>query len=135
MSSEVLIGRGRTGKVYKIDGNPESGVRKEFSLTYSVKLWNWFFYRSPHPLSTEAGRNYAYWKRRVAHRLAEYSDADVHIVDALEPLYNGFVSPFIDGNKPKKKERQATYSSTACLEDFFDDIGMPTWSFAGRNPF
>lgn len=135
MNTETLIGSGRTGRVYRIDGNPGAEVRKHFSPVYSARLWNWFFYESPHPLSTEAGWEYAYWKRRLAHRLGEYIGNGVDIVDAITPSYRGFVSPFIDGHQPKRSEMQTIYPLAAKMESFFDDIGMPTWSFSRRNPF
>ena len=50
---DKLIGRGKAAKVYKIAEGPRSLVRKEFSPIYPVRLWNWFFYKSLHPLDTE----------------------------------------------------------------------------------
>jgi len=129
----ILIGEGRTGKVYKIEGNPESLAIKIFSPKYFARSWNWFFYKSPHPLSTEAGHIHAYYKRRLAHRLGKYIDGDAHIVDAIKPLQSGFMSPFIEGISPKREEMQSVHTKTQKLEQVFDDIGMPTLSFSSRH--
>lgn len=133
--TEVLIGRGKVARVYKIDGRPHDLARKEFSPIYPVILWNWFFYNSPHPLTTEAGYKYAYWKRRLAHRLCKCSDCNVHIHDTFQRSRNGFTSGYIDGRPPKRNDKRTLYATTRRLEKFFDYIGMPTWSFSRRNPF
>ena len=134
LSNGVFIGKGRTGRVYKIEQNPETVVVKIFSPNYFAKLWNWFFYKSPHPLSTEAGHAHAYWKRRLAHRLGEYiGESNVHVADAIESLQNGFMSPFIDGVNPTKDEMQLIYAKTQKLEQSFDGIGMPTLSFSPKH--
>lgn len=130
-----LIGRGKVARVYKIAEDPHPLVRKEFSPIYPVRLWNWFFYKSLHPLATEVGYKYAYWKRRLAHRLCRYLDGNVHITDALQLSWRGFISNFIDGRHPTKKGRRKLYTTVKKLEDYFDYIGMPTWSFSRKNPF
>ena len=130
-----LIGRGKVARVYRIEGKPHSLIRKEFSPIYPVKIWNWFFYKSLHPLSTESGYKYAYWKRRIAHRLCRYLDTDVRITDALELLRRGFTAHFIDGRLPARRKKRAVHAAAKKLEDFFDYVGMPTWSFSRRNPF
>lgn len=127
---EVLISKSLTGKEYKIGGNPESFVRKDFSPTFFARLWNWFFYKSPHPLSTETGHAHAYWKRRLGSRLSQFISENSTVVDAVETSKNGFISPFIEGNKPTKDERPWVYTQTKTLEQVFDDIGMPTSSFS-----
>ncbi len=132
---EVLIGHGKTAKVYKIDVSPRGLARKEFSPIHHVKLWNRFFYSSPHPLTTEAGHKYAYWKRRLAHRLCKYLNSDVHIPDALQFSHKGFTLKYIEGRPPARSDKRALYRVVKRLEHFFDYIGMPTWSFSRRNPF
>lgn len=132
---EVLIGRGKAARVYKIDGTPDILTRKEFSPILHVKLWNWFFYNSPHPLTTETGHKYAYWKRRLAHRLCKYLDRDIHIPDALQLFGNGFTLTYIDGHLPALSDKRIFSAATRKLEIFFNDIGMPTWSFSRKNPF
>ncbi|MBI2545048.1 MAG: hypothetical protein HYW22_00395 [Candidatus Aenigmarchaeota archaeon] len=131
---EVLIGKGRTGKVYRLDENPETVVRKEFDPSYTARVWNWFFYSSAHPLSNGTGVTYAYWKRRLANRLGKSITDGITIVDALGPSYKGFTSPFIDGHKPTKQDIERIQSQVDRLEQVFDDSGMPTWSFGRRNP-
>ena len=131
--NEFLIASGRTGKVYKMEGNPESFVRKEFSPNYFAMLWNWFFFKSTHPLSTEIGHTHAYWKRILGNRLSTFVDKNVQIVDTITPSQNGFVSPFIEGRMPEKNEMQSIYAKTQKLEEVFDDIGMPTLSFSQRH--
>ena len=132
---EILSRKGRVSNVYKLNGNQRDIVRKEFSPTLIPNLWNWFFYKSPHPLSTETGQVCAYWKRRLANRLATYFGDEVQICDGLELSQRGFTSEFIEGQSPTKNEVSGVYETTRRLEDFFDDIGMPTWSFSQRNPF
>ena len=129
------IGRGKAARVYRIDGAPPFLTRKEFSPICHVRLWNWFFYNSPHLLTTETGYKYAYWKRRIAHRLCEYLDCGVHIPDALELSPDGFKLRYVEGRPPSMGDRQALRTAIRKLEDFFDSIGMPTWSFSRRNPF
>ena len=135
IEKDILIGRGKVAKVYKIKGKPHYLVRKEFSPIYPVRLWNWFFYKSLHPLATEVGHKYAYWKRRLAHRLCKYLDSDVHITDALQLSQKGFTSLFINGKPPARRKKRALHANVKKLEDFFDYIGMPTWSFSRKNPF
>ena len=132
---EVLIGRGKAARIYKTDEDPHSLTRKEFSPIHHVRLWNWFFYNSPHPLATEPGHKYAYWKRRLAHRLCEYLDCNIHIPDALRFSPRGFALKYIDGHMPAGRDRRIVYTAVRKLEDFFNNIGMPTWSFSRRNPF
>lgn len=124
--SEVLIGKGRTGKVYRIS---DDLVRKEFSPTYFVRSWHGFFYKPPHPLDTKTGHLNAYWKRKLVHRVAMYIDPHVHVVDALDTAHNGFTSLFIDGRAPSEDEMQETYAKAQGLEQTFDAIGMPAQSF------
>ena len=133
--SEILIGRGKTARIYKIDGDPHAFARKEFSPVYPVRLWNWFFYNSPHPLTTEVGHKHAYWKRRLAHRLCKCLDCNAHIPDALQLSKSGFTSKHIDGRFPTRGDKRIFYTTIKKLEDFFAYIGMPTWSFSRRNPF
>ena len=130
-----LIGRGKTARVYKIDGGSHHFARKEFSPIHSVRLWNWFFYHSPHPLIADAGHKYSYWKRKVAHRLCECIDGNVRIPDALHLSHKGFTARFIEGRRLTKKEGRAFRGIIRRLEDFFAEIGMPTWSFSRKNPF
>lgn len=130
-----LVGRGNRARIYKINGDPHHFARKEFSLIHPVKLWNWFFYHSPHPFITDAGHKYSYLKRKVAHRLCEYIDSNVRIPDALHLSHKGFTTRFIEDRRPTKRERQAFRSIIRRLEDFFAGIGMPTWSFSRKNPF
>lgn len=131
----TLIGRGRTSRVYKIEERALHFVRKEFCPIHHVRLWNWFFYHSPHPLITDAGHRYSYWKRKVAHRLCECLDSNLHIPDALHLSQNGFTARFIEGSQLAKKEKQRFHSAIRRLEDFFAGIGMPTWSFSRKNLF
>ena len=132
---EILIGRGKTARVYKIDGVTQLLSRKEFSPIHHVKLWNWFLYNSPHPLATETGHKYAYWKRRLAHRLCKFLDSKIHIPDAMRLAPKGFTLKYIEGRRPKIRERRKLYAATKKLENFFNKIGMPTWSFSRKNPF
>lgn len=132
---EVLIGRGKAARVYKIEGPSSVLTRKEFSPICHVKLWNRFFYNSPHPLTAETGHKYAYWKRRLAHRLCKYPDCGIHIPDALELSPGGFTLMYAEGRPPGRGDKRALRAVTRRLEDFFDSIGMPTWSFSRRNPF
>jgi len=130
---EVLISKDSAGRTYKFEGNSESFVRREFSPNLFARLENRFFYESPHPLSTEAGHAFAYWKRRLAHRLSMLIDDNVNIVDALEISQNGFISPFIVGDKPAKREMQQVRAQARDLEDVFVEIGMPSLSYNPRN--
>ncbi|MBL7071676.1 MAG: hypothetical protein ISS26_05865 [Candidatus Omnitrophica bacterium] len=130
-----LIGRGKAARVYKISEDPHHFARKEFSPIDPVVIWNWFFYHSPHPLKTEAGHKYAFWKRKVAHKLCKYLGSEVYIPDALELCRNGFTTEFIEGRRPGREERRVFRGAVRRLEDFFSGIGMPTWSFSRRNPF
>ena len=127
---EVLIGRGRTGRVKRVS---EDLVRKEFSQTYFARSWNWFFFKSLHPLSTELGVMHAYWKRRFAHRLNKVIDNDVSIVDAVAYAGNGIILPFVDGSIPARGEMGIIYHKARHLEQTFDAIGMPTLSFSPRH--
>jgi len=130
-----IIGRGKTARVYKVESGSRSFAKKEFSPIQHVKVWNWFFYHSPHPLNTEAGHKYAYWKRRVAHRLCKYLESGVRIPDALDLTPKGFITEFVEGRRPLREEKKAFRSSVGRLERFFAEIGMPTWSFSRKNPF
>lgn len=131
----TFIGSGRVAKVYLIDNSSQPLARREFAPASSARTWNWFFYESPHPLTTKTGWQYAYWKRRLAHVLSQYVSDNMHIVDATAPVDKGFISPFIRGSQPKRSELQAVRPSVEKLERVFNDIGMPTWSFSRRNPF
>ena len=137
---EVLIARGRVAKVYRIDNNPEPLVRKEFDPSFFARFCNWVCYKSPHPSFTKDGQRLALHRRQLGSRLAEYMrragyiDDGVYIADALGPSQNGFVSPYIEGRNPARNEMRAVYERTKLLEELFDDIGMPTWSFSQVNP-
>lgn len=130
-----MIGRGKAARVYKIEGKPHALARKEFSPILPVRLWNDFFYSSPHPLATETGIRYAYWKRRLAHRLCALSASGVRIPDAVEFSRGGFILRFVEGLFPGIGERRTVYSAAGKLEIFFNRIGMPAWSFSRLNPF
>jgi len=130
-----FVGKGRVGKVYLVNQAAEGLVIKIFSPTLSVKAINGLFYNSPHPLSTASGLNYAYWKRRLAHRLSKYCSDQINICDALQNEQNGFISKYISGRRPNKYERKTLYRPLSAFESFFDRIGMPTWSFGRANPF
>ncbi len=133
--SELLIGRGKVARIYKVEESAEALIRKEFSPIYHVKLWNWFFFHSPHPLSTETGYRYAYWKRRLAHRLCKVFMSDINIPDAICLTDRGFVSEFVKGEVPVKDDWDNLSVMVRRLEFYFDAIGMPTWSFSWKNPF
>ena len=133
--TEQLISQGRVGKVYKFERGSESLIRKVFMPAHSARLWNWFFYRSPHPLSTPEGIHHAHWKRRLAHRLARFCDDHIHICDSLDFDGRSFTTPFVSGHEPKGSEKRPLFHTTEKLEKFFDVIGMPTWSFGQTNPF
>jgi len=130
-----IIGRGKSARVYKVVGDEGSFARKEFSPIQHVRVWNWFFYHSPHPLITEAGRLYSYWKRKVAHRLCASIGSKVRIPDAIDITQKGFTSEFVEGRRPSSGERRRYRDPVRRLEAFFADIGMPTWSFSRKNPF
>ena len=130
-----LIGRGKSAKVYKLDRPPKEFVRKEFSPILSVKIWNWFFYQSPHPLTTETGHIYSYWKRRLAHRMCRCLGLNVTIPDAVHITDRGFTYEFVTNKRVSKAKRRFLYSNVKKLEEFFNYIGMPTWSFSRKNPF
>lgn len=134
---ETLLKRGRCGIIYKIESPSGALIRKKFSPNIPVKLWNWLFYTSPHPASVEWGCHHAYWKRRLASRLSRYAAEGLHICDALRMAENndGFIARFIEGRTPGRKEKKIVYQAVKKLEDFFDRIGMPTWSFSQKNPF
>jgi|GEM_PF-2870362 len=135
--NEILIGEGRIGKVYRAENDPQSPVRKEFSPNYFACAWNWFFFKSTHPASTEAGRQFHYFKRRLAHRLALMApeeNGSINIVDALEPTETGFKSLFIEGNHTNHNSGSYLSKAVDPLEEFFDAIGMPTFSISPRNP-
>ncbi len=133
--ADTLISQGRVGKVYRFERPVGSYVKKLFIPGFSARLWNGFFYKSPHPLATPEGIKFAYWKRRLAHRLARFSDERVAICDGVDLLENGFTAPFIEGHLPSRQEKRVLYHTTEKLEKFFDTIGMPTWSFGQTNPF
>jgi len=135
MVKETYIGRGRAGKIYKIEDSFPPRARKEFTPSRSAKLWNWFFYNSPHPYSTEIGTLLAYWRRRLAHRVAKYVDPEILICDASEITEMGFIMPFVKGHQPSKRESHVFFHIIKRLEDRFDEIGLPTWSFSQGNPF
>ncbi len=133
--SKIFVARGRCGQVYKISEDSNSLAKKELAPTRLVKIWNWSLYNSAHPASTQVGYNYSYWKRKLAHILSRYFSDNVLISDALAVDVKGFTFKFVEGHHPTKKEKQVTYPVIRKLEDFFDSIGMPTWSFSHRNPF
>ena len=132
---EFLLARGRCGKIYKTESSTGVFVRKEFSPTLAVRLWNWSCYRSPHPASTEWAPRYAFWKRRLASRLSLVVGQNPHICDALRFEPKGFITEFIEGRTPVWNERKYIHEVSKKLERFFEEIGMPTWSFSRRNPF
>ena len=45
-----------------------------------------------------------------------------------------FTLIYIEGRPPLRRDKRALYGTVKKLEDFFDYIGMPTWSFSRRNP-
>ncbi len=130
---KTLIARSRNARVYKIEGNRESFVLKEFDPTLFTRAWNWFFYKSPPPLSTSAGHAHAYHKRILGNGLSRVITENAEIVDALGLTQNGFISPYIDGHIPSKDEMKAVYARTKTLEQTFEAIGMPTLSFSPRH--
>ncbi|MBN1871747.1 MAG: hypothetical protein JW800_04150 [Candidatus Omnitrophica bacterium] len=129
-----VIGRGKAAKVYKLNHKYEL-IRKEFAPIVPVKIWNWFFFESPHPLTTEAGHIYAFWKRRLAHRMCKCLNSDVRIPDALDLTKGGFTTEFILEKFTPPGRRRKLYHSVKTLESFFKYVGLPTWSFSRKNPF
>lgn len=137
MVHETFLKRGRCGKIYKLAGPDETLIRKELSPSLTAKIGNWLLYRSPHPASTQDGWRYAYWKRRLGSRLAAVLGEPIHICDVLDKddkRKNAFLTEFIEGTPPKKNDRAFILEKTQKLEEFFNEIGMPTWSFSRRNP-
>jgi len=130
-----LIGRGKAARVYKLDGPEHVITRKEFSPILPVVMWNWFFYDSPHPLTTKTGFKYSYWKRRIASRLCRFYDPALHIPDALKITETGFIAEYVHKERYCRRAKRIFYPNVRSLEKFFGYLGLPTWSFSRRNPF
>lgn len=128
---------GRASNVHIIEDNEKRIVKKTFHPKRIPRIVNYLVLKSKHPLSTEKGIELAYWKRRLAHRLCEYGVEGIEVNDAIELYEDGFTSLYIEGKRlspvPLPHEKDAR-SKLYSLENYFNSIGMPTWSFRRLNP-
>lgn len=130
----VRIGLSFCSQVYRVERDGQVLAQKVFTTPFSPLMG--LLYKlangsgSIYPYAIEVGVEAAYYKRRIAHRLSRFLNRQTYVVDAIAQCEWGFYSPFAEGKPPRtRKEHLYVQKRLALLEAFFQQIGMPTWSF------
>jgi len=126
--SEVRVARSFWSEVYKVELGGRTLVKKAFRRGWPVRALCRLF--GTRGYTSDGMIELVYHKRRMAHRLSKFYNFRHFIVDALGTCPGGLYLPFVEGRHPRTDE-ELTFVRDFLegLEEFFDGIGMPTWSF------
>ena len=96
------------------------------------------FFQEKHGYFDKNAVNAAYWRGKLANRITKLFDSDIEILDIIEQSkkYNGIYRRFVDHQKAETlEEKSFVLDKVDKLKDFFNEIGMPSWSFNPDYPF
>lgn len=102
------------------------------------KLMYSLFFQDKHGYFDKNAVTAAFWRRKLANRITKNFDSDIEILDMTEQSkeYNGFYMLFIDHPSAKTSEEKTYVLEKATkLKNFFNELGMPSWSFNPDYPF
>ena len=133
------IADGHAGSVFLAQKGEEDYVLKIMSPSlFPGKIMYKLFFQEQHGYFDKNAVNSAFWRRKLANRITKGFDSDIEILDMTEQSreYNGFYMPFINHLSAKTPEEKAYVLEKATkLKNFFNEIGMPSWSFNPDYPF
>jgi len=96
------------------------------------------FFQEEHGYYDKNAVDAAFWRGKLVNRITKQFDSDIDILDMVEQSkeFNGFYRQFIKHESAKTLEEKAYVLEKATkLKDFFNEIGMPSWSFNPDYPF
>jgi len=96
------------------------------------------FFQERHGYYDDNAVEAAYWRGKVANRVTRLVDSEIEILDTHEKSkeFKGFYRRFIKHESAKtSEEAELVLEKVTKLKDFFNEIGMPSWSFNPDYPF
>ncbi len=135
------LANGHVSSVFLAKKERENYVLK--ILYPHFKPWNfmyWVAFQDKHGYLDENATTAAFWRRKLANRISKGFDSSIEILDSIEQSKDfknkGFYAPFIKYPEAKTPGQKAYVLNRATkLKDFFNEIGMPSWSFNPDYPF
>jgi len=105
--------------------------------------WNfmyWVAFQDKHGYLDDNATRTAFYRRKTANRLSKSFDSNIEILDAIELSKDfkdkAFYMSFIKHKSAETlEEKEYVLKKTKKLTDFFNEIGMPSWSFNPDYPF
>lgn len=135
------IADGHVSSVFHAKKDNQDYVLKILSPHFAP--WNFMYrvaFQDKHGYFDDNATNAAYWRRKVANRISRSFDSNIEVLDVEEQSKDfgnrGFYMAFVMHEKAKTSEEEKYVLEKATkLKDFFNEIGMPSWSFNPDYPF
>jgi hypothetical protein len=129
------IARGYVSSVFLAEKDNNPYALKIMCPSWIPRLTYRLCLQEEHAYFDDNAVNASFYKRKLANRITRGFNSDIEILDAYEKSkeFKGFYMPFIKYEQAKTlEEKTYVLEKVTKLKDFFNGIGMPTWSLKSK---